>query len=175
MSNERLSRLGRLMQEHGLDAVALNPGPTFAYLTSISFHLMERPIVALFAPDRQPWLVLPEFERTKAEAGPIDFHLVTYGEGETSRPRVHTHKGRSGPNRLSSGNLRRGRALTPQRLRAGLGGIRTRLAPCRGRTTSHAGTRAPLVGGSRTQGEPRGRRGGAGRGAAGQWSGRGGG
>jgi len=85
MSNERLSRLSRLMQEHGLDAVALNPGPTFAYLTTLSFHLMERPIVALFAPDRQPWLVLPEFERTKAEAGPIDFHLATYGEEETSR------------------------------------------------------------------------------------------
>src|SRR3989304_7749875 len=85
MSNDRLSRLGRLMQEHGLDAVALNPGPTFAYLTSISFHLMERPVVALFAPDRQPWLVLPEFERTKAEAGPIDFHLATYAEEESSR------------------------------------------------------------------------------------------
>jgi Xaa-Pro dipeptidase len=88
MSTERISRLGRLMQEHGLDAVALNPGPTFLCLTSLSFHLMERPVVALFAPDRQPWLVLPEFERTKAEAGPVDFRLATYEEDETSRQRA---------------------------------------------------------------------------------------
>jgi Xaa-Pro dipeptidase len=88
MSSERISRLGRLMQEHGLDAVALNPGPTFVCLTSLSFHLMERPVVALFAPDRQPWLVLPEFERTKAEAGPIDFRLETYEEDEASRLRA---------------------------------------------------------------------------------------
>jgi Xaa-Pro dipeptidase len=73
------------MQEHGLGAVALNPGPTFLYLTSISFHLMERPIIALFAPERQPWLILPEFERTKAETGLIDFRLATYGEDEASR------------------------------------------------------------------------------------------
>jgi Xaa-Pro dipeptidase len=88
MSTERISRLGRLMQEHGLDAVALNPGPTFLCLTSLSFHLMERPVVALFAPDRQPWLVLPEFERTKAEAGPVDFNLATYEEDEASRQRA---------------------------------------------------------------------------------------
>jgi Xaa-Pro dipeptidase len=88
MSNERVSRLDRLMQENGLDAIALNPGPTFLYLTSISFHLMERPIVALFAPDRQPWLVLPAFERTKAEAGPVDFRLATYEEDEASRIRA---------------------------------------------------------------------------------------
>lgn len=88
MSTERISRLGRLMQENGLDAVALNPGPTFLYLTSLSFHLMERPVIALLAPDRQPWLILPEFERTKAEAGPIDFHLATYEEDEASRQRA---------------------------------------------------------------------------------------
>jgi Xaa-Pro dipeptidase len=88
MSTERIARLGRLMQEHGLEAVALNPGPTFVYLTSLSFHLMERPVVALFAPDRQPWLILPEFERTKAEAGPIDFRLATYEEDEPSRQRA---------------------------------------------------------------------------------------
>jgi Xaa-Pro dipeptidase len=85
MSTERITRLGRLMQEHGFDAIALNPGPTFVCLTSLSFHLMERPVVALFAPDRQPWLVLPEFERSKAEAGPVDFRLATYEEDEASR------------------------------------------------------------------------------------------
>lgn len=85
MSTERVAHLGRRLEDHGLDAVALNPGPTFLYLTSISFHLMERPIIALFAPERQPWLILPEFERTKAEAGPIDFRLATYEEDEASR------------------------------------------------------------------------------------------
>jgi Xaa-Pro dipeptidase len=88
MSSERISRLDRLMQEHGLDAIAINPGPTFVYLTSLSFHLMERPVVGLFAPDRQPWLILPAFERSKAENGPIDFRVATYEEDEASRQRA---------------------------------------------------------------------------------------
>ena len=56
----RLEKLYAAMQASGLDAVALNPGPTLTYLTDLSFHLMERPVVMFFAPGKEPALVLPE-------------------------------------------------------------------------------------------------------------------
>lgn len=68
------------MKAAGLDAVALNPGPTLTYLTGVSFHLMERPVVLLVRPDRDPVLVLPEFEMTKAALIPYRLNAFTYGE-----------------------------------------------------------------------------------------------
>ena len=62
MSSSRLSQLQTAMVQAGLDAVALNPGPTFTYLTGVRFHLMERPVVLLVAGAGDPVLVLPEFE-----------------------------------------------------------------------------------------------------------------
>ncbi|HUV88768.1 MAG TPA: aminopeptidase P family N-terminal domain-containing protein, partial [Anaerolineae bacterium] len=54
MDNDRLSRLTERASAHGLDVVALVPGPNLFYLTGLSFHLSERPIVALFPVDGQP-------------------------------------------------------------------------------------------------------------------------
>jgi|GEM_PF-3408063 len=45
MSTSRLSTLDAALQAAGLDAIALNPGPSLTYLTGLIFHLMERPIV----------------------------------------------------------------------------------------------------------------------------------
>jgi Xaa-Pro dipeptidase len=36
-----------LKDANHLDCVALNPGPSLRYLTGLSFHLMERPVVVL--------------------------------------------------------------------------------------------------------------------------------
>jgi Xaa-Pro dipeptidase len=72
------------MKAQGLDAIALNPGPSLYYLTGLSFHMMERPVIALFTPDQHPCLVLPELERAKAEAAP-GLELISYGEEEESR------------------------------------------------------------------------------------------
>ncbi len=43
----RLAQLQTAISQAGLDAVALNPGPTFTYLAGVSFHLMERPVVMI--------------------------------------------------------------------------------------------------------------------------------
>jgi Xaa-Pro dipeptidase len=68
------------MEQAGLDAVAIIPGPTLKYLTGVSFHLMERPIVLLVKRGADPVLVLPEFESTKAALIPFKVKGFAYGE-----------------------------------------------------------------------------------------------
>ncbi len=63
----RLEKLTDSLQASGLDAVALNPGPTLKYLTGLSFHLMERPVVVFVAAGQDPAIVLPELEMLKLE------------------------------------------------------------------------------------------------------------
>lgn len=62
----RQKNLGQVLQAAGLDSLVLNPGPSLVYLTGLNFHLMERPVVAIFLPGRAPILILPELEAAKA-------------------------------------------------------------------------------------------------------------
>jgi Xaa-Pro dipeptidase len=80
MSSSRLSQLQTAIVQAGLDAVALNPGPTFTYLTGVRFHLMERPVVLLIAGAGDPVLVLPEFEAPKAALFPYKINTFEYSE-----------------------------------------------------------------------------------------------
>jgi hypothetical protein len=54
----RQRNLSQAIQAAGLDSLVLNPGPSLVYLTGLNFHLMERPVVALFLPGRAPILIL---------------------------------------------------------------------------------------------------------------------
>ncbi len=76
----RLEKLYAAMQKSGLDALALNPGPTLAYLTGLSFHLMERPVVMFFTPGKDPALVLPELEMLKVQQLPYPAQAFPYPE-----------------------------------------------------------------------------------------------
>ncbi len=76
----RLAQLQTAISQAGLDAVAINPGPTFTYLAGVSFHLMERPVVMIVTPRGEPVLVLPQFELTKASHIPYKVNSFTYGE-----------------------------------------------------------------------------------------------
>ena len=80
MTTARLDRLSVALSQAGLDGVVLNPGPTFSYLTGVSFHLMERPVVLLVAPGRRPVLVLPEFEKLKLDLFPYAVDAFCYPE-----------------------------------------------------------------------------------------------
>jgi Xaa-Pro dipeptidase len=80
MTSSRLERLNVALSQAGLDAVVLNPGPAFAYLTGVSFHLMERPVILLVAPGRRPVLVLPELEKLKVDLFPYPVDAFCYGE-----------------------------------------------------------------------------------------------
>ena len=76
----RQGRLAYAIKAAGLDALALNPGPSLVYLTGLHFHLMERPVVLMFAPGDTPRLVLPELEVGKTSKLPFPLQAYTYGE-----------------------------------------------------------------------------------------------
>jgi Xaa-Pro dipeptidase len=80
MTSARLEKLNASLRTSGLDAVALNPGPTLTYLTGLHFHLMERPVVLLVAPGQVPALVLPQLEMLKVEQIPYSVQAFAYGE-----------------------------------------------------------------------------------------------
>jgi Xaa-Pro dipeptidase len=85
MSQSRLDQISPILKKHGLDGLALIPGPSLYYLTGLSFHLMERPVVALFMSGERPHLILPEMERGKPESAGLDAVLHCYSEVEASR------------------------------------------------------------------------------------------
>ena len=76
----RLEKLHTALAQAGLDAAALNPGPTLTYLIGLKFHLMERPIVLLVAQGRDPVIVLPELEMPKVGLFPYKVDAFPYGE-----------------------------------------------------------------------------------------------
>jgi len=80
MTIARLEKFKTAIDNGGLQAVALNPGPTLTYLTGVAFHLMERPVVLLVAPGADPALVLPELESRKVEQIPYPVQAFPYGE-----------------------------------------------------------------------------------------------
>lgn len=80
MTRSRLDRLTASLRTSGLDAVVLNPGPSLKYLTGLSFHLMERPVVFFAAPDGGPVIVLPELELPKVDLFPYPLQACAYGE-----------------------------------------------------------------------------------------------
>jgi Xaa-Pro dipeptidase len=80
MTQSRLDRLNASLRTSGLDAVILNPGPTLTHLTGLHFHLMERPVVLMFARDQVPAIVLPELELQKVASLPYKLQVFAYPE-----------------------------------------------------------------------------------------------
>jgi Xaa-Pro dipeptidase len=71
MTTTRLSKLSASLRDFKMDALALNAGPSLVYLTGLHFHLSERPVVAIFTPDREPVIILPELEMLKVKGMPV--------------------------------------------------------------------------------------------------------
>ena len=80
MTDTRLSRLNKYMQEKGVTAVAVNAGPSLTYLTGLHFHLMERPVVIVFSTENEPTIILPELEQAKLTHLQFSAKVFTYGE-----------------------------------------------------------------------------------------------
>ena len=80
MTQPRFDQLNASLRTSGLDAVILNPGPTLTHLTGLHFHLMERPVVLLFAKDQNPAIVLPELELQKVASLPYKLQVFPYPE-----------------------------------------------------------------------------------------------
>jgi Xaa-Pro dipeptidase len=79
----RQARLAALVASTGLNALVLNPGPSLTYLTGLHFHLMERPVIVIFAPNLPPTIALPELETAKVKDLPFDAQIYPYGEDPT--------------------------------------------------------------------------------------------
>ncbi len=62
MSSKRLQKLFVALQAAHLDGLALMPGPSLTYALGLRFHLMERPILALFTAGGRSAMILPELE-----------------------------------------------------------------------------------------------------------------
>ncbi len=88
MSETRLIRLHQLMNQYGIDAVALNPGPTLTYLTGLHFHLMERPTVLFIKIGHQPLLILPELEQVKLAGSRIPLQPVPFNDDPSTWPQT---------------------------------------------------------------------------------------
>ena len=71
MNDERLQRLTEQIAAHGLDGLALVPGPNMAYVSGIHSHLSERPIVLFIPADDEPAIIIPTLEAMKAQAAGI--------------------------------------------------------------------------------------------------------
>jgi Xaa-Pro dipeptidase len=80
MSFTHISKLSEELQASGLQALALNAGPSLVYLTGLHFHLSERPVVVLFTADHEPFIILPELEMLKVRDLPYEIKPFPYGE-----------------------------------------------------------------------------------------------
>ena len=80
MIHSRFDKLNASLRNSDLDAVILNPGPTLTYISGLVFHLMERPIVLLYAKDQDPAIVLPELELQKLASLPYKMQVFAYPE-----------------------------------------------------------------------------------------------
>jgi Xaa-Pro dipeptidase len=80
MNADRLARLTGLLASAGFDALAINPGPSLTYLTGLSFHLMERPVILLIAPPAAPVIVCPELEAGKLQKARVPLQAVAYSD-----------------------------------------------------------------------------------------------
>jgi Xaa-Pro dipeptidase len=84
MYQERYNSFNQLLAKQNYDAVVLLPGSNLHYLTGLSFHLMERPILLVIAPGHKPVLSVPSLERDKAETSYLEIELFTYQEDQHS-------------------------------------------------------------------------------------------
>jgi len=105
MTAERLSHLHTALNQAGFDALVLNPSPTLYYLTGLRFHLMERPVLAIFKPGQDPILVLPELESVKVAQVPFPVQAFVYGDDPATWAEVFN---------------RAGAALAPAKLKIGV-------------------------------------------------------
>lgn len=88
MTTQRFSRLQQLIRANNLDAVVINPGPTLTYLTGLHFHLMERPTLLIYNEGKQPVLILPELELSKAKTSAVALNPFTFNDDPSTWPAV---------------------------------------------------------------------------------------
>ena len=87
--HDRIEALADQLLQRGLDWVALNPGPSLRYLTGLSFHLMERPVVVLVGSNRRLKVILPELELANVADMPFEAEIHTFGDDPATWQRIY--------------------------------------------------------------------------------------
>ena len=83
MNDERLRKLQEETLQHGLDGLALVPGPNLVYVSGIEAHLSERPLVFFLPADDDPAILIPRLEVSKAlAAGLQEERIFSWGDEE---------------------------------------------------------------------------------------------
>jgi Xaa-Pro dipeptidase len=83
MNPQRLDRVKQQIDAHGLDGIALVPGPNMVYVSGIRCHLSERPIVLFLPADDEPAIIIPTLESMKArEAGIREDRIFAWSDDE---------------------------------------------------------------------------------------------
>lgn len=71
MNQQRIERLREQILAHGVDGIALMPGPNLLYLSGIHVHVSERPILLFIPADDEPAIIISALESGKARAAGI--------------------------------------------------------------------------------------------------------
>lgn len=66
MNQTRMQKLTQEILAHGVDGIALMPGPNMVYLSGIHTHVSERPILLFLPADDDPAIIIPHLEAMKA-------------------------------------------------------------------------------------------------------------
>jgi Xaa-Pro dipeptidase len=80
MIQSRFARLAQLLSQTEFAGIALNAGPSLTYFTGLNFHLMERPVVFIYLPEKEPILILPRLEEAKIAGIKGDISSFVYDE-----------------------------------------------------------------------------------------------
>ncbi len=76
----RQNQLSIALQTGDFSGLVLNPGASMKYLTGLEFHLMERPVTAIFIPNAPIIMVVPELEIAKLDRLPYAVQIFTFGD-----------------------------------------------------------------------------------------------
>ncbi len=90
MIQARLARLKQRLSQTHFAGVALNAGPSLTYFTGLNFHLMERPVVLVYVPEKKPALILPRLEQAKISDIQESINSFFYDENPDSWGDVFT-------------------------------------------------------------------------------------
>lgn len=83
MNQERWQRLTEQIVAHGLDGLALMPGPNMVYISGIHAHLSERPVLLFIPADDEPAIIIPTLEAMKArDAGIPEDRIFDWNDAE---------------------------------------------------------------------------------------------
>ncbi|MCA9930496.1 MAG: aminopeptidase P family protein [Anaerolineales bacterium] len=86
MNQERLKRLQHQIVAHGMDGVALMPGPNMLYISGMHTHVSERPILLFVPADDDPAVIIPTLEAMKAsDAGIPDERIFAWDDADGYR------------------------------------------------------------------------------------------